>query len=243
MPELAIRDINTLFGFWASRPVDLSLEALCEILHKHRVTRAATLSTVAIFVDCRRGNDLTWEAAQNDPRLLPVATIDPRGGIGCAEELAERAEQGFPLIALFPETQGWPPDHVCCAEAVRFCGQAGIPVMIEAPRQGAPTTVARLAEQWGARVILSHVSYRNLGEALMVARGNPNLFLETHLLTSADGIELAADEIGADRLLFGSGAPLTYFSSAYLRLRFADLAAADKEAVMGGNFSRLLEQK
>ena len=32
MPELEIRDVNTIFGFWASRPIDVSIAVLCESL-------------------------------------------------------------------------------------------------------------------------------------------------------------------------------------------------------------------
>lgn len=219
----------------------MSLGALSAIMDKHRMARVATLSTVAIFVDSRRGNDLTWQAAGDDPRLLPVATADPRGGPRCAGEIAERLEQGGKLAALFPEVQGWPLEHGGCAEVLRVAGQAGAPVLIEAGRPGAPTQIARLAEACSARVILSGVGYRTLGEALMVMKAHPHVYLETHLLTSADGIERVVDEIGSDRLLFGSRAPLLYFSSAYLRLRFADIGVADRDAVLAGNFSRLLE--
>ena len=242
MPELAIRDVNTVFGFWASRAVDISLETLSQILNKHSVARAATLSTIGIFVDSRQGNDATWQAAQADPRLLPVGTVDPRGGVRCVEELAERAEQGFKLFAMFPETQRWSLDHACFAEALRLAGQAGALVMVEAARPGTATIIGRTAEQCGVRVILSRVSYDNLGETLMAMKSNPNVFIETHMLTSADGIEMIVDEFGSDRLLFGSGAPLQYFSSAYLRVRFADLTDSDRAAVLGGTFSGLLEQ-
>jgi predicted TIM-barrel fold metal-dependent hydrolase len=237
-----IKDVNTIFGFWTSRTVDVSLQALCGILDKHSVSRAATVSTIGVFVDSRRGNDATWQAAAEDSRLLPVGTIDPRGGVKCIEEMAERAEQGFRIFALFPETQGWSLDHACFEEALRVAEQTGVLVMVEASRQGAPTIIARAAERCKARVILSGVGYRNLGETLMVMKHLPDLSMETHQLTSADGIELAVEECGADRLLFGSCAPLKYFSSAYLRATFADVSAGERAAIMGGNFARLLEQ-
>jgi len=239
---LVINDVNTVFGFWTSRAVDVSLQALCGILDKHSVSRAAAVSTIGVFVDSRRGNDATWQAAAEDPRLLPVGTIDPRGGVKCIEEMAERAEQGFRVFALFPETQGWSLDHACLQEALRIAEQTGVLVMVEAGREGAPTIIARAAERCKARVILSGVGYRNLGEALMVMKHLPDMLMETHQLTSSDGIELAADELGSERLLFGSCAPLKYFSSAYLRVRFADLAAGERAAILGGNFTRLLEQ-
>jgi len=242
VPEITIRDVFTVFGFWTSRPVDVSLEALCAILDKQAVARAATLATVGIFVDSRRGNDLTWQAAQDDARLVPIGVVDPRGGTRCIEELAERAEQGFQIFALFPETQGWSLDHACLAEALRLAAKAGAVVMVEAGQQGAPTLVGRLAERSDARVILSRVGYHNLGETLMVMKSSARIFVETHMLASTDALEMAVDEVGSDRLLFGSCAPLRYFSSAYLRVRFADVAEAERAAVLGGNFARLLEQ-
>ena len=241
MADLVVKDAYTVFGFWASRAVDISLPALCGILDKHSVARAAAVSTVGIFVDSHRGNDVTWQAAKDDARLLPVGTVDPRGGARCIEELAERAEQGFRIFALFPETQGWSLDHACFQEALRIAQQGGALMMIEAGRQGAPTIIARAAERCEARVILSGIDYHNLGEALMVMKNLPNVFMESHQLTSADGIETAVDEVGSERLLFASCAPLKYYSSAHLRLEFADLAAGDRAAIMGGNFARLLE--
>jgi predicted TIM-barrel fold metal-dependent hydrolase len=242
VPELAIRDVHTVFGFWASRAVDVSLEALSHILDKHSIARAAALSTVGIFVDSRQGNEATWQAAQADPRLLPVGTVDPRGGVRCVEELAERAEQGFKLFAMFPETQRWSLEHACFPEALRLASQAGALVMVEAGQPGAATIIGRASEQCGARVILSRVSYDNLGETLMAMKSNPNVCIETHMLTSVDGIEMVVDEFGSGRVLFGSGAPLQYYSSAYLRVRFADLPDSDRAAVLGGTFSALLEQ-
>ena len=242
MSDLVIKDVNTVFGFWTSRAVDVSLDVLCGIWDKHSISRAAALSTIGIFVDSRRGNDATWQAAEENPRLLPVGTMDPRGGSKCIEEMAERAEQGFRLFALFPETQRWALEHACFSEALRIAEQTGVLMMVEASREGSPTIIGRIAERCKARVILRGVGYRNLGEALMVMKSIPDIFMESHQLASADGIELVVDELGSDRLLFGSGAPLKYFSSAYLRLRFADLAADDRAAIMGGNFARLLEE-
>lgn len=241
MPELPVRDVCTLFGLWTSRPIDISLDVLSGIMDKHGVARAATLSTAGIFADSRRGNDITWQAAADNPRLLPVGTVDPRGGVTAVEEMAERAEQGFSVFALFPETQMWSLEHAGFAEILKVAGQANALIMVEAGRQGWPTQIAHAAERCGARVILSGTTYRTLGEALMVMKGAPFVFMETHLLTSSDGIELVVDECGPDRLLFGSGAPLKYFSSAYLRARFADVSAGDRAAILGGNFARLLE--
>jgi len=240
--ELAVRDANTFFGFWTSRAIDVSLTTLSGILDKHSVARAATLSSIGIFVDSRRGNDVTWQTAAADPRFVPVGTVDPRAGLKCIEEISERAEQGFRSFALFPETQGWSLDHACFAEILRIAGEAKATVMVESEHQGGPTLIARAAERCNARVILAGVGYWNLGEALVVMKATPDVYLETHQLTSADGIELVVEELGSERLLFGSRAPLRYFSSSYLRIRFADLPAGDRAAILGGNFERVLER-
>jgi predicted TIM-barrel fold metal-dependent hydrolase len=241
VPELPVRDVYTLFGLWASRPVDISLEALSGIMNKHGVMRAATLSTTGIFADSRRGNDITWQAAAENLRLLPMGTVDPRGGVTAVEEMAERAEQGFRIFGLFPATQVWSLEHIGFVEILKVAAQANALVMIEAGRQGWPTQIARTAESCGARVILSGITYRTLGEALMVMKTAPLVHMESHLLTSSDGIEQVVERCGPERLLFGSGAPLKYFSSAYLRARFAQVSAGDRSAILGGNFARLLE--
>ena len=87
MPQIA--DVNTIFGFWPRRKVDVSLERLKALMERHGIVKAVTVSTTAALYDYREGNEETLSACQGDGRLVPAASLDPREYLHCREE-AER---------------------------------------------------------------------------------------------------------------------------------------------------------
>lgn len=241
MAEPTIIDGNTLFGYWGKRDVDIALETLLGILGEHKVARACTLSTRGIFGDFRQGNDETWEVAQKHSQLIPVATIGPPRHLGCQEEIKQRRDQGFRLFAFFPELQGWPIASQPFPELLKALAEAGGVAMVEAGEPGIPSQIAQAAQGLELPIILSGVGYENLAEALAIMKQDERIHLEIHRLTPADGLELVAEEVGAQRLIFGSYSPLNYFSSSFLMVKFSQLSDEDKAGVLGGNLARLLE--
>jgi len=235
-----LADANTLFGFWPSRRADLSLSALKQVLEQNQVTFACTLSTVGIFYDFVEGNRRTLQACADNPILLPVGTVDPRRHFGCAAEIAGAHARGLRMFSLFPETQGWSLGVYCFREVAEALSREGLPLMVECSAPGAATEVLRAAEGLDLPVILSGADHGNLAEAMAVMRRRPRTYLETHALASAGGLEAVATEIGPDRLIFGSRSPLHYFSSAYLRLKYAGLDSQASAAARGGNLAALL---
>jgi predicted TIM-barrel fold metal-dependent hydrolase len=58
-------------------------------------------------------------------------------------------------------------------------------------------------------------------------------------LQALDGVKEAADSIGANRVLFGSGLPLQYPECGLVKIRQADLSDEEKALILGGNAARL----
>jgi predicted TIM-barrel fold metal-dependent hydrolase len=235
-----IGDAHTLFGFWTSRQADISPAVLKQVLDKHQVAFACTLSTVGILYDFVEGNRQTLEVCASDPRLLPAGTVDPRRCLGCDDEIAGARERGLRLFSLFPETQGWSPAAPYFREVAEQVAGEGLPLMVECGAAGTATQVLRAVEGLDLPVILSGVQHSNLAEAISALRHRDKSYLETHALAGVGSVEAAAQRLGAGRLLFGSRSPLHYFSSAYLRLRYAGLEGADLAAASGGNLAALL---
>jgi predicted TIM-barrel fold metal-dependent hydrolase len=82
-----------------------------------------------------------------------------------------------------------------------------------------------------------------LGEVLSVMKSDAKIYLETHMLNSPDVIELAVNEVGVERLVFGSSAPLKYFSSALMPILGSGLSDEQKGAILGGNIRRLITRR
>jgi hypothetical protein len=236
---MKLADVNTLFGFWPKRNLDLSLKKLLEEMDRHEVTAALTCSIRGILYNHEEGNEETLRECRCDSRLLPAATIDPRrypGGKGYVKALAE---QGFRALRLFPDQQSWPIAFAPFRAIAQEAAAARLPVLVSNRGLGSLTEIGDLFSGAGIPVILMRVNYDAVSEALAVAAKNPSVHVETSLVDTPDGFKVYVQVIGADRLLFGSYAPYHYLGSAAKTLTNAEITDAAREQIARSNFMRL----
>jgi predicted TIM-barrel fold metal-dependent hydrolase len=87
--------------------------------------------------------------------------------------------------------------------------------------------------------VLTDAHYGQMAEVIAVLRQYPHLHADTNRLATPDSVAILAREVGADRVLFGSGAPQRPLQGAINAVLFADLTDQDKQAIMGENAIRL----
>jgi hypothetical protein len=242
--EYSILDADTFFGAWPIRRADLSLNRLMETLRQHKVRRALTLSTTGIFYDYRRGNEETVAACKQASDLLfPTATLDPRAGVGFEDEIAKRLQQNIRIFRFFPQYQQWPLDFLPFRQILQeLAGQKAV-VMVATPRLGDISTLLRLVEDEELTLLLTEVSAPQMGELMRAMKAYPNLYVETRLLAEPTLLATLCEQVGPERLVFGSQAPLHYFSSALLPLLSAPLTEEVRQQILGGNLLRLLRRE
>jgi predicted TIM-barrel fold metal-dependent hydrolase len=115
--------------------------------------------------------------------------------------------------------------------------------MIPASAQGKATQIANLLKNHQVPMILTSINYSTLSEALVLLELHPGLCLSTEMLNTPDGIELICDEAGPERLVFGSGFPTTYFEGPKLAVETAQITERSRDAILGGNITKLLGLK
>jgi predicted TIM-barrel fold metal-dependent hydrolase len=237
---LPIIDCNTLFGFWPREKVDLSVDTLMAAMKARGVARSVTFSAKAMLYDTGEGNDDTVAVCASRPELLPAVVLDPRQYPACLEEVRRRLGQGARVFRFYPDQHGYPGDFAPVAELLPLLGNSV--VMVSAVRPGMATALARWSAEFGGPLVLAELGAEVLGEALAVMRGAERLYLETSGpgLEGAGTLELAVRTVGAERILFGSGAPLIGLGSALQSLEYAEISDPDRAAILGGNMERLL---
>lgn len=77
-------------------------------------------------------------------------------------------------------------------------------------------------------------------EAIAVARRYANVFLETSSVVFFKYLEMAAKELGSDRLIFGSDGPELDSRVELYKVKLLKLGAEGEAKVLGGNIARLL---
>ena len=235
-----ILDIYALFGPIPPAGAIPGTDALKANHARHGVAGAIALSTRGIYHSGPAGNRETAKlCAASGGTLLPAAVIDPR------LPFIDTSYQGARAMCVFPATQAWPVHTASLRLALQGLAAAGVavPLMLEAVRPGDPTALLEETDAAGyaGPLILLNIEENTLGEAVALAKSAERVFLSTDKLRGLGEIALAIEAVGADRVVFGSGAIARNALSASLALvRAAGLDAATQAKIFSGNARRIL---
>lgn len=230
-----IMDLDMLAGSWPIRPADISLRQLLELMAQHDVAQGCVASARGIFYDDLAGNreTLAWCAAE--PRLVPVGTIDLRRFVGYRDEIRRLTAAGVKLWRLFPEHQGWSFDHAPFRRVLSALEDAGAVLFV----YGQPSAVA--AATAGAQVpVILGAHFYQAADILALMEEGTRFYLSTRQLHGPGILEMLVAELGPQRLIFGSGAPLFAPGAALKLVAAAGLEPSARQAILGGNLRRLL---
>lgn len=246
-------DINACFGHWQYWDLyDRSPDDLIGLMDRHGIDRAAVLSLRGVFLDWRKGNEETLFAAGRYPdRLVPFATISPFLG-GNGGELERALDAGCRGVRLYPSFHSYRLDSEFVDDVCWVAADRQVPVMI-------PT---RLMMNWrftpvpldsiGAVVerhppatfILSGPNYLIEFQALVrLMKRCPNALYEISCLQGFNAVAKLVAEVGAERVLLGTGAVLNYPACNVLKLDHAELADGQRTAIASTNALNLLGLK
>lgn len=243
MENIQIIDANTTIGIHPKHRLEMSVESLVKEMDKHNIAAGLTISNVAIFHDSQTGNQITLESMKISNRLVPVATVNPKTYFRSPADMQAIKAQGFRIFRFFPIEQEWEISSAAFKEVLKQLSPLNIPFQIDASNSGEPTMIGNAVAGYPAPVILCGVSLDVLSETLAVAADSSNIMIETHELHVPGGLELIAERIGTERIIFGSGAPRRSIASSLRHILNSGLSDQDKALILGGNIKRVLGAK
>ena len=238
-----IIDANTTIGAHPDHRLNMSIERLISEMDTHKIAGSLAQSTLGIYDSYESGNSAIIEAARGNNRLVPVASINPLRYFGGVEDMRKICSLGFRIFRFSPVDQGWAIESAAFTQVLKQLGECKIPFIIDASGSGTPSAVARIASGYAAPVIIGSISLETFSESLAVMADNPNIMIETHELHIPGALEMIAQRVGVDRIVFGSGAPRRSIASALSYITSSDLSEEDKQKALAGNIRRVLEAK
>ena len=209
------------------------------MMTKHGIEACCTLSTVGMLLDHHAGNSATRAACAEQSNLLPVATLNPQTLFTADGPFTRFKADGFKMVRFFPGEQGWDAAYAPMQVLAKRLEVEGLPIMVDIDRTGAATRQVDALVAHPASLILSGIDESTLAEAIALMRAHARIFLSTSHLVAVGAIKQVVESVGADRLLYGSGAPSRPMSSALGVLRYADLPAEQRAQILGGNARHL----
>lgn len=238
----AIGKRRKVYSFSVTEKDDIKKE-----LQRCGITKAVCHHTIAREFDALSGNRILAKEIQGDDFFLPAHVMLPNhaGDFLPPDQLEiEWKENSVRLVKMFPASnehrfsfQKWN-----LAEIFSFLCTLRMPLMVSLKN----VTVNDLYEVLSAypklRLILTDASYLWDRDLMRLMQMFEHLFLETSNYTTLDGIEYITHHFGAERLIFGSGAPYISVGAAVSKILYADISKPEKEKIAHGNLEHLMQE-
>ncbi|GAA3260653.1 amidohydrolase family protein [Nonomuraea helvata] len=198
------------------------------------IDRACVTHTLSLYSDPRAGNEALL--ALGDPRLIPVPVVVPGAG-GEPEGPEAVAAWGVRMIRLCPERHRF---DLTGPTAVRWLAEIGLPVAVDLD-ETSPAQLRHLAERLpGLPLLVLNPGYRRLRALAELMTEAPDVLAEIGTVNTQGGVEWLAARFGAERLVFGTGAPVSDDCGPRFLLDHLDLPPEDVERIAAGTLEALL---
>ena len=200
----------------------------------------AVVSNISAIEDPEKANDEMAVWARRYPRLVPLVWATP--GSSRPEKILEYLVMGFRGVKLHPTAGKYRADCPAVRPVLDVCREAQAPALFHcaADEFSAPVLLGRVAADYPeVPIILAHMNmFGSAQDAITVAESFPNVYLDTSWARPERVVE-AVQAVGADRVLWGTDAPLGG-TGHYLRDRAREhleqhVSATEYEAVMWSN--------
>lgn len=229
-------------------------QTVAELLRRmdaHGIDRAMVSPLTPPDLDLPRANRAVARAVAADDRLLGCARIDPRLGARSVAEVRAAGSEGLRCVKVDPFEQGFQINSDLVVDVFAACADARLPVLVVAgfPIASSPIQVGDLAVRLPALTVLmlhgGQLAMHGLGimDCLNVVRAVPNVYVETSGIpeTGTESlIERVVLDVSADRVVFGTNAPINDPGMELERIAVAQVPEDAKRKILGPNLARIL---
>ena len=250
-----IVDVNAYLGHFAFRRLrhntTLSLLALMD---SKRIDKAVVSSASAItYRNSQAGNEeVAEEVRGHSDRLIPFAVINPFYA-GWQDDLKVCHEEfGMAGLRLYPKWHNYQLSSACCRELVNAATERGmvisIPIRVEDNRQRSwllnvpDVPLEEIVELVKAHpkarfILLNGIGYTGcpLGRKDNGLPSNYAIGLSRLSAVLANELRQLIINLGAERVMFGTGMPFNYPDPSLVKLEVLDASEADKEKIRSQN--------
>lgn len=245
--DLHVRLGASRFGY------ELGLDQLQRQMEQHDIARAVLCPVRLREGSFADANDLVAAAVATAPdRFAGFARVDPWLGEAALREL-DRAVRvgGLQGLLLDPWEEHYVISSTMVDPVVERAGALALPVLVAGgyPNFSHPSQLGALAARHPqVQFIATHGGQLNisgmlLADARAMLAAHPNIAIETSGIYREDFIEDTIEEFGAERVYFGSGAPVFDQGFETLRITMAHLSEETKTTIGSGNLTRLLARR
>jgi len=225
------------FGGWAN--VRISDDQMISDMDKFNIEK-----TVVFMIP----NDIVHKAVQKYPdRLIGFVWVNPFEGEKALDEVKRAINDwGFQGIKLHPLLHAFIPSDEIVIPIMEQARDFNVPVMFHSghPPFSLPWQIGEVAEMFpDVPIIMGHMGHGHgcyIQGSIMTAKKHSNLYLETSGMPMHTKIKEAYEQVGSDRIMYGSDAPFHHHSVEMQRVRVSGLNDEELKKVFYENAANLL---
>ena len=197
------------------------------------------------------GNGDTIDACAAHPdRLRGLCVANPKSDLtDPLEQMARCRDAGFVGLRLSPQHGYSYADTELLAPVIERAAEYDWPVwaslcVVQSTPHGAqsPGALGPLLDAWPeVPFIVTGVTYVNRIDALRVLRPRKNARIDLATLQSVFCVEALCEDLGADRVVLGTGFAIHCYSVTLEKVRRAEISDEERAAVVAGNVAALID--
>lgn len=194
------------------------------------------------------GNKEIDHICKSESFYLPVWVVMPHhtGEFWAPDVLQRKLKQaGAAAVRLAPKYNvlGYSLHDWCCGEMLAMLEDAGIPALMDADQADWDTVHKVCQEHPGLKLVITNLYYRQARYVFPLLKLHQGLYLETSGLKSFGLLQSFCEQVGAEKLLFGSNLGTFSAGSAVCMINYALISQKEKEAIASRNLEALLSRK
>lgn len=239
------------------RKIGLSARAGVSLDQLVREIKSAELDRVVLSATAFPGSPVANDrvadiVAQLPETLVGCASVDPRTGMDAVRELRHTVETyGFHGLKLLPFLYDRPPNDAIYYPLYAACVDLGIPALIltghtatmRPSEFGRPLYLDDIALHFPELTIIAgHAGYPWTDELISLAWKHPNLYIDTsghRPQYFPPALRHYLNSYGREKVLFGTGYPLTDFASPIEEVQELGLKPESLERFLWRNAARI----
>ncbi|MDJ1009280.1 MAG: amidohydrolase family protein [Paracoccaceae bacterium] len=205
---------------------------------------------VDMAVGCSLGqmidNDYTASVGNKYPdRIIPFGQVNARDIDAADQVRRDHDAHGFKGLKLHPVLHGYHiVDHGLLDPIYEACAERGIIVLFNALDDAFihPLGIEEISKHYpSVPTLIAHMgTVWNVGEAILVAKRNDNIFLETSS-TQLIEVQVAYRDLGPEKIIMGTDWPGSDFELERLKIAKSVKDPAHRAMIEGGNLAKLLD--
>lgn len=225
------------FGGWAN--VHVTAEEMIADMETFNISK-----TVVFMIP----NDIVREAVKRFPdRLIGFVWVNPYEGQKAVDQVKRAVNDwGFQGIKLHPLIHAFIPSDEIVLPIMELARQFKLPVLFHTghPPFSLPWQIGEVAELFpDVPIIMGHMGHGHgcyIHGSILTAKKYPNLYLETSGMPMHTKIREAVEQVGPDRVMYGSDTPFHHHSVEMQRVRVSGLDDTNLKKVFYESAAKLL---